>query len=547
MKPKFYQSTQDTAEYITSIIFDPATNHRWLQLFGQPQMGKTAIMLATAQTLYDQLRKLSSNDAAPYFAIITGMNDKEWPSQVNLDYLKYNCSFAGVSLKGNVFKNSALANKKKNGKLIQALSDPTREKYLFLDESHYAVKSNSSLKKLLVDELGLNFATDINEQLAAKRIRLLTVSATPFPEILRTEDITDTALPKIIYLEPDKAYYSMKCLQADGLLFDNGDGKDIFDEGGLSSTFKEALGKLVPGQTALIRSARLAKNYNRAEKQQLKNLAAAHLGCHVEIKICGSNGDWRSLSIQDKDRQVYHMEDDPVRSDTIRLVLVDQMLRVAIRVPMDYFSMLWDSSTDTLEVAVQSLAGRRMGFCSNKIPVYTNKQAIQNYIELIEFIKERHATYSGKKLLAEVQQKLKSVNTNAGTVSAKRQVNSVLFKAEGDFKGLLEVKKAALRKELKTIFGVSVDDFRVDLRNDAKNIARKKKGQGLGVEYENSWEKGVAYQHGRKTNVPGLSKDLRSCAAVLTPDCLYLAMPLPAEAVVNGYSWRKKDTYFSKS
>lgn len=213
------------------------------------------------------------------------------------------------------------------------------------DEAHYAQSKDNSPHAWMKHN-GLDTLLNGADVECAKRrnIRLLTVSATPFSELL-IQSIQTQSFKKILRLEPDDSYCGVERYLNNGRVFESFDVKKA-----TSDEVKELLSKynnIDYPRYSLIRVP--ANRYASVFRTVCEELG---------MRFCVMNTDKQDISVED-------LRDEPTRPT---VVLVTGMLRMGKVVPKEHIAMVFESSvsednsnTKKTDTGLQGLFGRVCG------------------------------------------------------------------------------------------------------------------------------------------------------------------------------------------
>lgn len=464
MSPDFKPAAIDAARQTMQHFIQDASV-RWVALFGEMQIGKTAAILATFQRMYEVPEMFDTNQ--PKFFLITGMNAKEYRSQVLQDMVQYGCTF-----KLDTHRNLELRQLDDETKAL--LKNPAVEKVVAIDESSAGIKDGSVLDNFIRDTLQIDTSdggVGINQQLMQMNIRIITISATPIAEMIRyarsledverINNIRDFA-PVPVFLKPGDGYYGVRDALREGCVFDN-HGVRAWDPNTKTITpdFEKAL-QLAKTRITEERERGMGADDGRFFIVREPNVTAedllkfeAAVQCalgdshHIVAERMNQSGDGLTTLLLETGKSIL---DIPPNKKVIRVIVITSMLRMAIRVPMTYVGLLWDNVSDNVDVAAQSLAGRRCGYSSKRdIPVYTTRAAVEAYGRLWERIE---STRDDPILLREVfYEHLLNNNTSHSRPVGGRRTND----APRVFTVVTEVDLDAadpLFKELSTVWNL---------------------------------------------------------------------------------------------
>ena len=350
-----YQNQRTCGDAVIQAFQD---SYQHVVLLAQMQMGKSG---AYWYVICNMLANTSSG--IEHVIVISGNREKELRQQVHQDRKNYcRCAVEHMVNSGSS-ELSEEARRTRIRELRKVMEDritvlwghqltPTKTEphtiedntLIVWDESHFAQSDGNSphtwmkhndLEKFLNGE-------DI-ETPKRRNIRLLTVSATPFSELL-IQSIQTQSFKTVLRLEPDESYCGVKRYLDNGRVFESFNMKYATIE-----EVKELLGKYNDTENPKYAIFRVPANRHGL----MVRTACEELG----MRCCVMNTEKQDISVED-------LKEEPTQPTVI---LVTGMLRMGKVVPKEHLSMVFEScvtensnmkKTDT---GLQGLFGRVCG------------------------------------------------------------------------------------------------------------------------------------------------------------------------------------------
>lgn len=422
---RFYPNSLATAEEVVSHM---RSGKRWGAVCGQTQAGKTEVMLAICEMYHGLMQTHAGHNNDVDYYTITGMNAKDYEPQVQDDIARI-----GVVNVPFIMRNHDLRKLKDRRSLrYKRLVDPNVTKVVIVDESMYGIRAESTLSGLFHGLLNLDFGSaDIEDQLEARNIFLITTSATPYAEMVRiVNGKTQEPIPYVVLHHPGEGYYGLRDLIESGNLHDNTVNDRpvrFFDKKNLTLTDKGIAAihagllcnserKVNHGSIMLVRNAFACSNPRLLREALLKEFP----NHNFRIETLGSRCDNDINSLVRSDGT--SLLDYPPPAGVHQIVVINDMLRLAIRVPMHNVCMIYDETSNKTDIVTQSLAGRRTGYNKqfDDIPVFTNKQAV---VAQATFWKDLDAAEGDQRKIRDVCRKFFLSNPTTLTGSKRRRKN----------------------------------------------------------------------------------------------------------------------------
>ena len=348
-------------------------------LLAQMQMGKSGTYW------YVILKMLFGNYNIKNVLIISGNREKELFEQVKEDKKKYtewflnqrsireSCSKEKIELMRKVINSRIKIVWGGDLKRVDSISDNT---LIVWDESHFA-QSRENKPFEFFEKNGLSSILDGSEENNERNISLLTVSATPFSELVLNDNKTSC---KTIRLEPDTNYYGIEHYRK----------KDV-----IKSSFSISLDTRDMLKNVFV-------NHKNEQKYIIVRVSDNKEQLNIVQSICTElNILCKQYNSKKKEIEIEELNDMP---EKLTIIVISGMLRMGKVLPKDHISVVFESSTKNnsrkVDTGFQGLLGRMCGYTSREggfdVTIYIEENLIQEVDEYIETYKTDAGPVTGK-------------------------------------------------------------------------------------------------------------------------------------------------------
>mmetsp|Transcript_17222 Transcript_17222/g.31263 ORF Transcript_17222/g.31263 Transcript_17222/m.31263 type:complete len:333 (-) Transcript_17222:420-1418(-) len=257
-----------------------AHGRRWVVLCAQMQCGKTGVMrhigfLLNRSPIASGLRHLLGipTCARDSVTILQHLSDRQLLEQTKRD-------LCGAVREDDIFHSPSLNGK---GGFEAKLARPNQA--VLLDESHWGAGRNGRVDKAM-DAAGLSMAVGLhgNAEMARKNTYVLSVSATPFAEVL-----TESG-KKVVFMQPGSGYNSIASMLAEGRLVSNTNDLFSFFMAPKKSRKPPTVESLEQFRLDCMETPRLHKHRAHATERGPRD------GVFVVLR-CGPTSEWKDTVI----------------------------------------------------------------------------------------------------------------------------------------------------------------------------------------------------------------------------------------------------------
>ncbi len=385
-----YDNQINTAKEIVTNLTNNVTRRNHVILAARMQSGKTGVCNAVINVISQSSleRKMMVNK---YF-IITGMNDcglrdqtyKRLCEQVigaNVDN-----TYVGKRSKRNLSENKFFV--LKNSDLLGYDGDIDNS-VIFIDESHYGSNKNNNLTKFLYKH-GIDWK-DTNE-LISRNIYIVSVSATPFEEIVSDKD----NCKKIIELKSSDDYVGVTEYMNNGLIY-NSTNDDISEDGEIFDYIEESHERMIQDGISgviIIRTRKfdvIKSNQYVMDNFDIYEMYSSgktidYMKMNESMDMLIRRNQFNTLLSKTNNSVIKDIKDIKKIPNKPLLILIKGAFRAGITIDekyKDYIYMVYDNSTKA-DTTAQALLGRMCGFRKDnaqieKTHLYVNKSYAEMY------------------------------------------------------------------------------------------------------------------------------------------------------------------------
>ena len=355
-------------------------------LIALTQSGKTGCL----KTLYHSLFHVSSNrQTMMKYSIqptnvyyICGMNDYDLRNQLIQDMKSISYPRISCLSPQQILFNPQLQQWNKNS---FSVTDETRPRLLFVDESHYASFQGSH-----VDQFIQRWKSQNSKD---QPIYIIYISATPFSEM--SYAIRHSNQVAVVYLTPGPNYYSVMDIMKEGLLFQachlqTQKGRErlldiIEEEYELQQSLQEP-------RYCIIRLSSLL------EYKDIEDYIQQNLGLELDFINYHSQPDqYEDIESLYDNQSTNHLQDinQIIQNQPAKMTIIwiYNSLRAGKQLNTNWIGFVHDTPSSLTDVAVQGLLGRITGYGKggNQVKCYTNLSAAQ---EMVRWIQSGYDTYA---------------------------------------------------------------------------------------------------------------------------------------------------------
>ena len=347
MAARIYENQKTAGEELLKLLFDQREPH--VLLLAQMQMGKSGTYW------YTLLEALKTKKVKQVF-LISGNREKELRAQVQKDRRDYTQLYAKSLRKQiTVLWGSDLT------KFDSVIPE---DSLIVWDEAHYAQSLANAPFKFFQQSCLEGLLNGTATQEAEKRnIRLLTVSATPFSELLSK---IDQPSHKVVRLQPSESYFGVK------YYLENDRVKPSFE---INENTVEEMTELLSMYSDR-QAYMIVRLMNTRDRLQLLVEQCERLDINYEI----INSNERTIEVEDLKR----------KPKEATVVIISGMLRMGKVMPKEHISMVFEEKTPKntkhSDTGLQGLMGRVCGHSSApfEIDVYIEPFMIEYASDYVE-------------------------------------------------------------------------------------------------------------------------------------------------------------------
>ena len=325
MAARIYENQKTAGDELLRLLFDQREPH--VLLLAQMQMGKSGTYW------YTLLEALKTEKVKQVF-LISGNREKELRAQVQEDRRAYTQLYSkSLRKRITILWGADLT------KFDSAIPEDT---LIVWDEAHYAQSLSNAPFKFFQQSCLEGLLNGTTTQEAEKRnIRLLTVSATPFSELLSK---LDEPSHKVVRLQPSESYFGVKHY------LDNDRVKPSFQ---INEDTAEEMAELLSLYSDR-RGYMIVRLMNTLDRLQLLVEQCERLDIRYEIM----NSRERTIEVEDLKK----------KPEKATVVIISGMLRMGKVMPKEHISMVFEEKTPKntkhSDTGLQGLLGRVCGHSS---------------------------------------------------------------------------------------------------------------------------------------------------------------------------------------
>ena len=364
-----YQTQKECGDSILKSFQDDSTLAHVL-LLAQMQMGKSGTYwYVIFHMLFSDIYNIEN------VIIMSGNREIDLYQQVKKDRITYTDWF--IEQKTSLTKKDKKNMRKKALSQIQIIWGPGLAKadaivkpntLIVWDESHYAQSENNTPDKFFKRNNLENLVNGTESCLDERNIRLLTVSATPFSELITSRD----SHHKLIRLEPGETYCGIETYCKKKAF------KSSFE---VKEETKDDMRSIL-------------KQYSDTNNYMIVRVSDNKQSVHIIRELCEELFiDLKLYNSQKKDIMMSDLQEKPEKATVI---LISGMLRMGKVVPKDHISMVFEAATKNKkrqsDTGLQGLIGRMCGY-TNKPNGFDVKLYVEETIidQIHEYLDQYHS------------------------------------------------------------------------------------------------------------------------------------------------------------
>lgn len=353
-----YSNQKKTGRSVIKAFNEESFNH--VLLLAQMQMGKSGTYWYVIFTM------LFGNYGIDNVIVMSGNREIELFEQVQQDKIKYTEWYLNqkhviescTEKKINAIKRTI---EKKirilwGGDLGKDQGSVLPNTLIVWDESHFA-QSRENKPYVFLEKNNLTHLIDGSNTENEKNIKILTVSATPFSELVLN---INKRVCKTIRLNPSENYYGVSYYKNKNAI------KPSFQ---VSEENFELMKELISSY--------------KDEKKYIIVRVTNQKGLSLMVQVCNElNVDCKEYNAKRKDIAIEQMKEVP---DKLTVIVISGMLRMGKVVPKEHIAMVFESSTQgnnkKTDTVLQGLLGRMCGYTTKEngfdVKIYIEDSLIQ--------------------------------------------------------------------------------------------------------------------------------------------------------------------------
>ena len=387
----------------------------YILLLAQMQMGKSGTYwYVIFEMLFDTTNGIDK------IIVISGNREKDLYNQVKSDFKQYTAWYIKNKTNENALRREMKQKCEDNIEILWGAHLSSKKKSIYKvqdnslivwDEAHYAQSKDNSPDFFFTHN---NLQSLINgsidkEEITKRNIKLLTVSATPFSELLSqsmmNEHSSSNSIRKVVKLIPSDTYCGMESYMKRHKI------KPSFriEE----NTYSELTQLINKYKDTSNPKYMLIRTNDNKENQDLVKQACDE--CEVICKIFNS---------QVKEIEMEDLEEEPSRPT---VVVVSGMLRMGKVVPKTHVAMVFESATKAngkkTDTGLQGLLGRMCGYAPDEHGFDIDIHIEEDLIEQVQLYLDGYDSPQGP-------QNTHAMNLRKTKKIQRRTATSTVFKLE---------------------------------------------------------------------------------------------------------------------
>lgn len=366
-----YSNQKKTGKYVIKAFNEESFDH--VLLLAQMQMGKSGTYW------YVIFSMLFGNYGIDNVIVMSGNREIELFEQVQQDKVKYTewflnqkhvierCTEKEINIiKRTIEKKIRILWGSDLGKDQGSVKANT---LIVWDESHFA-QSRENKPYGFLEKNDLTHLVDGSNTKNEKNIKILTVSATPFSELVLN---VNKRVCKTIRLNPSENYYGVSYYKNTNAI------KPSFQ---VSEENSHLMKELIDSY--------------KDEKKYIIVRVTNTTGLSVMVRICNAlNVDCKEYNAKRKDICIEQLKEAP---DKLTVIVISGMLRMGKVIPKEHIAMVFESSTQgnnkKADTVLQGLLGRMCGYTTKEdgfdVKIYIEDRLIQELDEYIDRYDTEH-------------------------------------------------------------------------------------------------------------------------------------------------------------